>query len=232
MLLILSWMSSEDHRPGLNTLLLDTLKRKREEDPDNYSSVCLMMSDDMILTEDCQYNHKTKTNAGFVDLGDHVDNTDMASRALVFMLVGLRSHWKVPIGYYMFRSMSDETREVLLVHALEELHERGIKVLCVNSEEPSQTSFPHPVTGETVFSVVTDKRMILGYAEYAMSAYGPLTSATGQINHRYVKLLQTANPNAPKTLSHQVAEAMRACKALSNPEFQHCEATAEYIEVI
>ena len=31
---------------------------------------------------------------GFVDLGDGLDETSVASEALVFMVVGLQGHWK------------------------------------------------------------------------------------------------------------------------------------------
>ncbi|MEQ2184355.1 hypothetical protein GOODEAATRI_007022 [Goodea atripinnis] len=54
--------------------------------------------------------------------------------AFVFMVVGLQGHWKAQIAYFLTQSLSPETQEVLLVHALEELHERGITLVCVTSD--------------------------------------------------------------------------------------------------
>ncbi|KAK1887254.1 DNA transposase THAP9 [Dissostichus eleginoides] len=59
-------------------------------------------------------------------MGDGNNETDVATEALVFMVVGLQGHWKAPIAYYLTKSLSPETQRVLLSHALEELHARGI----------------------------------------------------------------------------------------------------------
>ncbi|CAK6972411.1 DNA transposase THAP9 isoform X2 [Scomber scombrus] len=78
-------------------------------------------------------------------------------------------------------SLSPETQRVLLSHALEELHARGIRVVCVtmdghasnvrmckqlgcelkgNPREPLKTSFPHLVTGEKVFVMMDAYHML------------------------------------------------------------------------
>ena len=66
--------------------------------------------------------------------GDGMNETDVATEALVFMVVGLQGHWKAPIGYYLTKSPSPETQKALLVHEFEELHERGIRVMCVTMD--------------------------------------------------------------------------------------------------
>uniref|UniRef100_A0A3Q1GXI2 NADH dehydrogenase [ubiquinone] 1 alpha subcomplex subunit 12 n=1 Tax=Acanthochromis polyacanthus TaxID=80966 RepID=A0A3Q1GXI2_9TELE len=43
------------------------------------------------------------------------------------MVVGLQGHWKAPIAYYLTKSLSPDTQRVLLSHALEELHARGVR---------------------------------------------------------------------------------------------------------
>lgn len=105
----------------------------------------------------------------------------MLTETLVFMVVGLQGHWKAPIAYYLTKSLSPETQRVLLSHALEELHARGIRVVCLTMDEhasnvsscnqlgcelkgdprePLQTSFPHPVTGEKVFVMMDACHML------------------------------------------------------------------------
>lgn len=68
---------------------------------------------------------------GYVDMGDRLNETDVASKVLVFMVVGLQGYWKAPIAYYLRKSLTPETQKTLFEHALEELHHRGIKVVCV-----------------------------------------------------------------------------------------------------
>lgn len=143
---------------------------------------------------------------GFVDMGDGVNETDVATEALVFMVVGLQGHWKAPVAYYFTASLSPVTQNVLLVHALEELHEAGIKVvrvtmdghasninmcsqlgcqLKVNFTEPLQPFFPHPATGERVY-VMLDACHMLKLTRNMMQAYSPIISTTGQIDWGYI----------------------------------------------
>ncbi|KAM7417150.1 hypothetical protein PAMA_016997 [Pampus argenteus] len=161
------WMSSVDAKPGLNMMMLDMLKRRQEEDPAKYGCVCLML-DAMAIRKHVQYNPHTQTMSGFVDMEDGLNETDVATEALVFMVVGLQGHWKAPIAYYLTKCLSPETQEVLLVHAFEELHKCGIRVKMVSL--------------------------------------------------------------AAQTLSRSVTVALRTLRDLGYSQFQHCEATAEFIE--
>ena len=122
-----------DAKPGLNMMVLDMLKRRQEEDPAKYGRVTPML-DAMAIKKHVQYNPYTQKMSGFVDMGDGMNETDVATEALVFMVVGLQGHWKAPIAYYLTKSPSPETQKALLVHEFEELHERGIRVMCVTMD--------------------------------------------------------------------------------------------------
>ncbi|KAK1895547.1 DNA transposase THAP9 [Dissostichus eleginoides] len=142
-------------------------------------------------------------------MGDGNNETDVATEALVFMVVGLQGHWKAPIAYYLTKSLSPETQRVLLSHALEELHARGIRVVSVtmdghasnvsmcnqlgcelkgNPQEPLKTSFPHPSTGDKVF-VMMDACHMLKLARNMLQAYSPIATTTGQIKWRFINHL-------------------------------------------
>ncbi|XDV25816.1 hypothetical protein PO909_029667 [Leuciscus waleckii] len=167
-------------RPGLNKMMLDMLERRCQGDPAKYGCVSLML-DAMSIRKHVQYNPHTQSMSGFVDMGDGNSETDVATEALVFMVVGLQGHWKAPIAYFLTKSLSPETQRVLLSHALEELHARGIRVVCVTMDghasnvsmcnqlgcelkgdprEPLQTSFSHSVTGEKVFVMMDACHML------------------------------------------------------------------------
>ncbi|KAK0137651.1 DNA transposase THAP9 [Merluccius polli] len=195
------WMQSVDAKPGLNTMMLDMLQRRREEDPAKYGSVALML-DAMAIKRHVQYNPYTQKMSGYVDMGNGVDETDVATEVLVFMVVGIQGHWKAPVAYYLSKSPSPDTQKVLVVHALEELHARGIRVVCMtmdghasnvsmcnqlgcqlkgNPHELLKTFFEHPVTADRVF-VLMDACHMLKLARNMLQAYSPITSATGEIS--------------------------------------------------
>ncbi|KAK7128284.1 hypothetical protein R3I93_020780 [Phoxinus phoxinus] len=121
------WMRSVDAKPGLNKMMLE---RRCQRDQAKYGCVALML-DAMSIRKHVQYNPHTQSMSG-LDMGDGNSETDVAT--LVFMVVGLQGHWKAPIAYVLTKSLSPETQRVLLSHALEELHARGIRVVCVTMD--------------------------------------------------------------------------------------------------
>ena len=169
-----------DAKPGLNKMMLDMLERRCQGDPTKYRCVSLML-DAMSIKKHVQYNPHTESMSGFVDMGDGNNENDVASEALVFMVVGLQGHWKAPIAYFLTRSLSPEPQGVLLSQALEELQALGIRLVCLTMDghssnvsifnqlwcelkgdprKPLQTSFPHPVTGEKVFVMMDACHML------------------------------------------------------------------------
>lgn len=202
------WLTSVDAKPGLNKLMLDMLGRRCHEDHTKYGLVTLIL-DAMAIKKTVQYNPQTQKMSGFVDMGDGSNETDVASEALVFMVVGIQGHWKAPVAYYLTSALSPETLKVLVVHALEELHARGLRVVCMTMDghasnismcnklgcdlkanpcEPLKTSFAHPVTGERVF-VMMDACHMLKLARNMLQAYSPIMNTTGPINWKYIVYL-------------------------------------------
>ena len=114
------------------------------------------------------------------------------------MVVGLQGYWKAPIAYYLTKSLTPESQKVLVEHALEELHHRQIRVVCMTMDghasnvsmcsqlgcdlkadpcEPLKTHFPHPVTHDNVFVMMDachmlklTRNMLQVHAHYCLSA--------------------------------------------------------------
>uniref|UniRef100_A0A0E9XLZ2 Transposable element P transposase-like RNase H domain-containing protein n=1 Tax=Anguilla anguilla TaxID=7936 RepID=A0A0E9XLZ2_ANGAN len=63
------------------------------------------MLDAMAIKKHVQYSPHTQKMSGFVDMGDGMNETDVATEALVFMVVGLQGHWKASIAYYLTKSL-------------------------------------------------------------------------------------------------------------------------------
>lgn len=67
------------------------------------------MLDAMSIKSHIQHNPQTQTILGYVDMGDGLNETDIASQVLVFMVVGFQGYWKAPIAYYLTKSLTPET---------------------------------------------------------------------------------------------------------------------------
>lgn len=176
----LRWLGSLDARPGLNIMMMDMLERRCQEDMKKYRCVTLML-DAMSIKSHVQHDPQTQTMFGYVDMGDQLNEADIASEVLVFMVVGLIGYWKAPIANYLTKSLTSETQKVLVEHAIEELHRRGIQVVCMtmdghssnlsmcsqlgcnlraDPQKPLKTHFQHPVTGENVFVMIDACHML------------------------------------------------------------------------
>jgi len=75
----------------------------------------------MLIRQQISYNGHTGRMCGSVDLGNNEDTDDEAKEVLVFMLVGLQGHWKVPVAYFFTKTLTALTQKELVVHVLEEL---------------------------------------------------------------------------------------------------------------
>jgi len=120
---IRKWYSVLNGRPGFTNEVLHALKCK--EDP----IFCNLIIDEIGIREQIEYDGNRYYK--YVDLGvnnntTNVDNPPPARNALVFMLVALNSHWKVPLGYFLINSLDGKERASLLEKSLELIHETGV----------------------------------------------------------------------------------------------------------
>ena len=188
--------------------MLDELAKKRKDDPLTYGKVCLTI-DAMAIRKQISFDSSHKRMIGFVDLGDGPAEDTVASEALVFMVVGLRGHWKTPIGYFFTNTLKPDTQKVLLEHALNALHERGIEVVCLTMDghasnismatmlgcqlklqQPLKTFFNHPSSCKPVY-VLFDACHMLKLVRNMFQAYGSFKSPSGAVNWHYLKALSS-----------------------------------------
>ncbi|GBP11366.1 DNA transposase THAP9 [Eumeta japonica] len=97
--------------------------------------------------------------------GDADDN--VASQALVFMLVSMTEHWKIPVGYFLIAGATADTKANLITTCLQKCHDAGVSVVSVTFDgcsanlaaaeilgckltDPNNlvTHFPYPCTEE------------------------------------------------------------------------------------
>jgi hypothetical protein len=88
------------------------------------------MFHEMSIRQHLHFNQKIDCIEGFEDLGRHGRTSNIANRALVFMLRGLCKRWRQPIAHFLTRG---STKGEMLVNFLEEVldacHKAGVVVV-------------------------------------------------------------------------------------------------------
>lgn len=86
---------------GINSQIFDVLKKKTARDiPLN--NECMLLFDEMSIRKHLNYNSRTDRIEGFQDHGTTQGrDPQIASHALVFMIVGIRKRFKQPVAYYL-----------------------------------------------------------------------------------------------------------------------------------
>ena len=98
---IANWTSSVNCDPGIFYDVFNFLQEKSKNDQ-NYKH-CALLIDAMAIKSSILFDKSIGSYVGFVDFGKDIEATGdpdkPATEALVFLLVGLKVHWKTPIGY-------------------------------------------------------------------------------------------------------------------------------------
>ena len=127
---IRKWFSNIEGRPGFSSLSLKLLEAKvtkqREKDAEVLVAVML---DDMALRKEVEFDVSDSQFKGFVDIGNGPSEQSSipARDVLVIMVVGINSHFKLPIGYFFIAGLSGSERANLVNIALEKIHETGAR---------------------------------------------------------------------------------------------------------
>jgi hypothetical protein len=167
----------------------------------------------MAIRKQILCNPKKDQYSGFDDLGNEIPNVQcdkLASEALVFLLVGTRSHWKCPIGYLLIDKISAKDQAMLVSKSLEKGAKAGLKVWSVTADgtavnlrtfeilgyklsgtyDEMKTSFKHPTTGEDVY-IILDPCHMLKLARKALGHLESFVDGDGnEIKWHYIKELQ------------------------------------------
>lgn len=123
---IRKWYSVLDGRPGFTHEVFEALKCKVSKS--KTPIFCNLVVDEVAIRQGIVYDGKRYY--GLVDLGIHMSNdTDVprqATNALVFMVVALNDHWKVPVGYFLIDALNGKERASLLEKCFEFIYETGV----------------------------------------------------------------------------------------------------------
>ena len=104
------------------------------------------MLDEMSIKSLIEYDPKSGKNFGFIDLGAHSTSGDYdtpAEDSLVCMLVGMKGSWKIPVGYFLTKSISAEVQSGIIKEVLHRTFEIGLKVRCLTMDGTSHNTRCH-----------------------------------------------------------------------------------------
>ena len=197
-------MESVDDSPGFNSSVLVTLRDLVLKDPTTYKW-CTLLLDAMAIRQKVEYDQIKGKMFGFVDPA-FGSATDEAKEVLVLMVVGMQGHWKMPIGYFLTRSLTGTVQCQLVLEGLRLLHDAGHCVIGVTMDghatniamcsllgcdlDPNdlRTSFTDPASKRTLY-VFFDPCHMLKLVRNMLESYTVIVSSDGKVNWEYVKQL-------------------------------------------
>ena len=169
------------------------------------------MIDGMAIRKQMIYDKINCKYAGFIDYGNlSVENgEEYVSEALVFMLTGLKTYWKCPVGYFLTNKCNSEIQTSRLKNCFSLAAVHGLRVWSVtcdgtstnltmlktlgckftNSFETMVTKFKHPTMDYYVYCTL-DACHIIKLARNALGDLGCFKTTDGKlIEWQFIKNL-------------------------------------------
>lgn len=202
------WYQTVDGSPGFTQESLLTLKLKcSEANEKNIKLMCNLVMDEISIRKRIEWTGSKFT--GYVDIATGLDSDCLpeAKEALVFMLVAVNAHWKIPIGYFLLDGLSGFERANLVKTCLSLVHESGILITSltfdgaaanismanilgaqISNMDKISPFFPHPVTNEKVF-IFLDACHMLKLIRNCLGSQKVLNYKDTKIEWRYLENL-------------------------------------------
>ncbi len=129
-----AWMSQTVFGEGFSTNLLKLLK-VRVECLNKEDRVAVLMMDEVSLKKHVDYDATEDRVVGILS------NGELATGALVFMVAGLKAHWRQAFAYFFVKNaVNSHHLQGLLFEALEKLEEAGLDVRAASADQGSNFS--------------------------------------------------------------------------------------------
>lgn len=135
---IRNWYSAIKGSPGFTESAFDALKQKANEAKKKGESlnVCLI-HDDMSIRQHSQWSSAEEKFFGHINAGkpeEHNLFAPLAKQAYVLMVSGIGKEFKLPIGYFLIRSLCAQERAAILYEALFMLNKIGVTVCAITND--------------------------------------------------------------------------------------------------
>lgn len=133
---IRQWYSKTDCSPGYTEHSFNLLKNKNiEYNKQGKVLLCSLMLDEMSIRKKVEMvGNKV---FGYVDFGTGLEDDEVAQEALVIMVVAINGDFKLPIGYFLIKSLSGAEKANIVRDLLVKLYQIQIKIVSVTCDGPS-----------------------------------------------------------------------------------------------
>lgn len=126
---IKSWIKNFSCNPGFNHKIFENLSQKSEAML-QWEKKCILLFDEMSLKKAIEYNRKMDVIEGFEDLGQLGRRPVPAKQALVLMIRGIYSQWKVPVAYFASEDgVSSESLKTIVKMCFQKLRNSGLDAM-------------------------------------------------------------------------------------------------------
>lgn len=128
------WLSVFNCEVGFLQEVFDFLKEQARTS--DYLQDVALTFDSMAIRSQLLYDKKTDKHCGYVDLGNvsAVDSEELATEALVLMIVSYTKNFKCPIAYFFVNKISAIIQKQLILVAIQKLSEINISVRSVTCD--------------------------------------------------------------------------------------------------
>lgn len=134
---LLKTLQKTNITPGFSPKILDALKLKVSK-MDSDEKQCVLVFDEMSLKAGISYNSSSDCVEGFEDFGDLGGSRYIANHALAFLVRGLKSKWKQPVGYFLSSGpVSAPMLRSLTRNCIEKLQGIGLNIKVVVCDQGS-----------------------------------------------------------------------------------------------
>ena len=124
-------------KPGFSGSVIDALTLKVQAMDPIDCNVALVF-DEMSIKQGLVYNEGTDSVEGFEDFGDVGQSRYIANHAIAFMVRGLASKWKQPVGYFLSSGPIKATiLRSLTKHCIDKIDKTGLNVVALVCDQGS-----------------------------------------------------------------------------------------------
>ncbi|CAI6353969.1 unnamed protein product [Macrosiphum euphorbiae] len=159
------WIGKSKFCPGFNSLWLKQIKNKLETMSDEEKH-CVLIFNEMKIKSFLEYSKYLDMVEGFEDLGHKGRTNKLATQAMVFVVRGLYSNWKLPLAYFLSgSSMSSSILKDLIVDVIEKCTDLGCNIVALVCDQGSNnySALKHlgcckekpfvEIKGKTIYSI-------------------------------------------------------------------------------
>jgi hypothetical protein len=141
--IIKNWLKNFKCQPGFNQNFFRKLNLKGQTMTEKEKK-CILMFDEMAIKQEIEYSVSKDLIEGFEDLGEFGRKPVAAKQALVVLLRGLYSDWKVPIAYYF-------SENGIKAEVLEKILKKNLDLLSGINMNPSAIVCDQSTTNQRLF---------------------------------------------------------------------------------